>query len=87
MQYDSDIRLSGHVSWVGRTSVEVVVWLEQFLHGRWRKITRALFLMASRNATNTEAAVINPLVPGNEDEKAIFAGGESTKYFLLIFLL
>ncbi|XP_035904014.1 acyl-coenzyme A thioesterase 9, mitochondrial-like isoform X1 [Anopheles stephensi] len=77
--HDADIRLSGHVSWVGRTSVEVVVWMEQKLHGKWRKLTRALFLMAARDATNTKAAFINPLVPANEEEKTIFDGGESRK--------
>ena len=44
---DADIRLSGHVSWVGKSSIECVVWMEQKLHGRWRKLTRALFLMAN----------------------------------------
>lgn len=77
--HDADIRLSGHVSWVGRTSVEIVVWMEQKLHGKWRKLTRALFLMAARDATNTKAALINPLVPANEEEKVIFDGGESRK--------
>lgn len=61
---------------MGRTSVEVVVWLEQKLHGIWRKLTRALFLMACRNATNTQAAVVNPLQPATEEERKIYAGGE-----------
>lgn len=74
---DQDIRLSGHVSWVGRSSVEVVVWLEQNIQGRWRKLTRALFLMACRNATNTAAAIVNPLRPGSDEEQMIFTGGES----------
>lgn len=64
------------MSWVGRTSVEVVVWLEQMIQGRWRKLTRALFLMACRNATNTAAAIVNPLKPANDEEKRIFDGGE-----------
>ncbi|XP_055309213.1 acyl-coenzyme A thioesterase 9, mitochondrial-like isoform X2 [Sitodiplosis mosellana] len=76
---DSDIRLSGHVSWVGRSSVEVVVWLEQKFQGRWRKLTRALFLMACRNATNSAAAIVNPLNPENDGEKKIFTGGENRK--------
>lgn len=76
---DSDIRLSGHVSWVGRSSVEVVVWLEQKMQGKWRKLTRALFLMACRNATNTSAAVVNPLIPSNDEEKRIHMGGENRK--------
>lgn len=79
-KHDLDIRLSGHVSWVGKTSIEVVVWLEQKIHGKWRKLTRALFLMASRSATNTEAAVVNQLAPATEEEKTIFAGGEIRKH-------
>ncbi|XP_031626113.1 acyl-coenzyme A thioesterase 9, mitochondrial-like [Contarinia nasturtii] len=76
---DSDIRLSGHASWVGRSSVEVVVWLEQKIQGKWRKLTRATFLMACRNATNTAAAIVNPLKPANDEEKRIFTGGENRK--------
>uniref|UniRef100_A0A1B0C318 HotDog ACOT-type domain-containing protein n=1 Tax=Glossina palpalis gambiensis TaxID=67801 RepID=A0A1B0C318_9MUSC len=56
-----DIRMSGHVSWVGRSSMEIFVWLEQKENGSWRKITRALFLMTARNATNTGAAPVNPI--------------------------
>lgn len=76
---DQDIRLSGHVSWVGKSSVEAVVWLEQKQVGKWRKLTRALFLMAARDPTNTRAAVVNALEPRNEEEKAILEGGESRK--------
>jgi len=76
---DADIRLSGHVSWVGKSSVEVVVWLEQRRVGKWRKLTRALFLMAARDPTNTRAAIVNPLKPRNEEEEAILAGGEIRK--------
>lgn len=76
---DADIRLSGHVSWVGKSSVEVVVWLEQRRVGKWRKLTRALFLMAARDPTNSRAAVVNPISPGNEQEQAILEGGEIRK--------
>lgn len=78
-KYNGDIRLSGHVSFVGKTSVEVVVWLEQFDNGLWHKLTRALFLMASRNSTNTKAAIINRLVPKDDNEKRILDGGEMRK--------
>ncbi|XP_013102796.2 acyl-coenzyme A thioesterase 9, mitochondrial [Stomoxys calcitrans] len=70
-----DIRLSGHVSWVGKSSMEIVVWLEQMEGGVWHKITRALFLMAARNATNTSASPVNPIEPANEEEKKILDGG------------
>lgn len=78
-KHDADIRLSGHVSWVGSSSIEVVVWLEQKLNNKWTKITRALFLMAARDPTNTRSAAVNPLVPKNAEEMAIFAGGEQRK--------
>uniref|UniRef100_T1H0M0 HotDog ACOT-type domain-containing protein n=1 Tax=Megaselia scalaris TaxID=36166 RepID=T1H0M0_MEGSC len=74
-----DIRLSGHVSWVGTSSMEIVVWLEQEFEGKYNKITRALFLMAARNATNTGPAPVNQIEPGNENEKNILIGGEVRK--------
>lgn len=74
-----DIRISGHVSWVGRSSMEVVVWLEQKYQGVYKKITRALFLMAARNATNTAAAPVNPITPATEEEQQILSGGEARK--------
>lgn len=77
--YDKDIRISGHVSWVGRSSMEIVVWLEQLIDGELKRITRAIFMFAARNATNTKSAAVNPLVPGNEKEKEIFLGGEQRK--------
>lgn len=74
-QPDADIRLSGHVSWVGKSTMEVVVWLEQFQHGEWQKITRAIFLMAARNSTNTRSAIVNSLTATNDEEKKILDGG------------
>ena len=71
-----DVRLSGHVSWVGNTSLEIAVWIHQFSKGAWNQITRALFLMASRNSINTGAAFVNRLKFNSEDEKKLFAGGE-----------
>ncbi|XP_017122779.1 acyl-coenzyme A thioesterase 9, mitochondrial-like [Drosophila elegans] len=74
-----DIRLSGHVSWVGTSSMEVVVWLEQIVDEEYQKLTRALFLMGGRNATNTGAAPVNPIQPANEEEQVILAGGADRK--------
>ncbi|KAH8283878.1 hypothetical protein KR054_004240, partial [Drosophila jambulina] len=74
-----DIRLSGHVSWVGSSSLEVVVWLEQVIDGEINPVTRALFLMGARNATNTAAAPVNPIEPANEQEQVILAGGAERK--------
>lgn len=78
-KHDADIRLSGHVSWVGQSSIEVTVWLEQSTYDKWQKLTRATFLMAARNSTTTASAPVNPLVPETEREKEIFNGGEKRK--------
>lgn len=60
------------------------MWLEQFAHGHWEKLTRALFLMASRNSTNDGPAFVNSLVPENEKEKEILLGGESKNMNLML---
>ncbi|KAJ8966738.1 hypothetical protein NQ317_012670 [Molorchus minor] len=74
-----DIKISGHVCWVGKSSMEVVVWLEQLNEGVWNRITRALFVMAARNSTNSGSVVINPIDPANERERTILSGGEDRK--------
>ncbi|CAG9862828.1 unnamed protein product [Phyllotreta striolata] len=74
-----DIKISGHVSWVGKSSLEVVVWLEQLMHGTWHRITRALFLMATRDSVNSKACIVNSLEPADDREKEILSGGETRK--------
>ncbi|XP_045471028.1 acyl-coenzyme A thioesterase 9, mitochondrial-like isoform X2 [Harmonia axyridis] len=78
-RHNEDIKISGFVSWVGKSSMEVVVKLEQFFEGSWHKITRALFLMVARNATGTGSVSINPLKASNDMEKKIIEGGEERK--------
>ncbi|XP_072388736.1 acyl-coenzyme A thioesterase 9, mitochondrial-like isoform X2 [Diabrotica undecimpunctata] len=74
-----DIKISGHVSWVGRSSLEVVVWLDQKMHGTWHRITRALFLIAARDSLNEKSASVNAIEPADEREKEILSGGEERK--------
>ncbi|XP_074025270.1 acyl-coenzyme A thioesterase 9, mitochondrial isoform X3 [Leptinotarsa decemlineata] len=74
-----DIKISGHVSWVGKSSLEVVVWLEQRMHGAWHRVTRALFLLAARDSNNSKSAVVNAIQPANDREIQILSGGEDRK--------
>lgn len=60
------------------------MWLEQFAHGHWEKMTRALFLVAARNSTNDRPAPVNSLVPENENEKEILLGGEGKNMNLIL---
>ena len=77
LQPDCDIRLSGHVSWVGRSSIEITVWLEQELSGTWHMLTRAVFLMAAREPTGHGPAIVNTLLPVTDKEKERYEKGES----------
>ena len=36
---DCDIRMSGHVTWVGKSSAESTLQLEQLVDGQWRRCT------------------------------------------------
>lgn len=69
--YKADIRLNGHVSWVGKSSVEAIVWLEQKVNNEWLTICKSIFLLACRDPTNTKAAPINPLLIGTEEERQL----------------
>ncbi|XP_047482687.1 acyl-coenzyme A thioesterase 9, mitochondrial-like isoform X2 [Penaeus chinensis] len=76
---DRDIRLSGHVSWAGRSSMEAIIKVEQFNEGEWQQVTRAVFVMVARDPLNQGSALVNPLVPETAEEKRIFQAGEINK--------
>ncbi|XP_063886580.1 acyl-coenzyme A thioesterase 9, mitochondrial-like isoform X2 [Scylla paramamosain] len=76
---DRDIRLSGHVSWAGRSSLETVIIVEQRVDNAWRQVTRAVFVMVARDPLNQGSAVVNPLVCETPEEKRIYQAGEVNK--------
>ena len=76
---DCDIRMSGHVTWVGKTSAESTLHLEQLVDGQWIKLTEALFVLVARDPLNRGSAFINPLNLVTEEEKDLFAKGEMNK--------
>ncbi|XP_017852791.1 acyl-coenzyme A thioesterase 9, mitochondrial isoform X2 [Drosophila busckii] len=67
-----DIELSGHVSWAGNSSMEITIYLRQEM----QNMARAVFMMVSRNATNTGPAPVNPLEPANELEERCLADAQ-----------
>ena len=73
---DFDIRMSGHVIFVGRSSAETSLQLEQFIEGQWVKFTEATFVMVARDPLNRSAAFINPLEVVTEEEKEILKKAE-----------
>ncbi|XP_060666126.1 acyl-coenzyme A thioesterase 9, mitochondrial isoform X1 [Drosophila nasuta] len=65
---DVDIEFCGHVSWVGRSSMEITIYMRQ----QQRNITKTILMMVARNATNTGSAPVNELQPCNEAEQLCF---------------
>eukprot|EP00088_Acartia_fossae_P059422 TRINITY_DN7051_c0_g1_i1.p1 TRINITY_DN7051_c0_g1~~TRINITY_DN7051_c0_g1_i1.p1 ORF type:complete len:442 (-),score=92.43 TRINITY_DN7051_c0_g1_i1:220-1515(-) len=76
---DSDIRISGHVTWVGKSSAESTLYLEQVRDGQWRKVTEAKFVLVARDPLNRGSAVLNPLERGSQEEEDIYQRGEQNK--------
>ncbi|CAG0901152.1 unnamed protein product [Darwinula stevensoni] len=76
---DRDLRLSGHVSWVGKSSVEVSLALHQWgQEGQpWNLITRALFVMVLRDAIRDRSVPANPLKLGSDSEILLYKQGEA----------
>ena len=79
LRSDCDIRMSGHVTYVGKTSAESTLHLEQLIDGQWVKFTEATFVLVARDPLNRGAAFINPLEVLTEEEKEIFKIGETNK--------
>lgn len=79
MQSDCDIRISGHVTWAGSSSMECSLKLEQLVDEEWEKFTEARFLMVARDPLNRGSAFINPLHVETTEEKKVFAKGDTNK--------
>ena len=75
---DLDVVLVGHVTWVGNSSAEVGVRLDQLEQdGSRRNVLEARFVMVSRDAaTGTRSAPLNPLVTETLEEHYIFSQGK-----------
>ncbi|KAF9925510.1 hypothetical protein FBU30_004729 [Linnemannia zychae] len=79
----TDLRLSGHVTYVGYSSMEVFMKMEEINtdkpneHGDTILVAR--FTMVARDALTNKAAQVNPLLLQNDAEKKLFQMGEENK--------
>lgn len=73
--FDRNIKMSGFTSWVGTTSCEVTMKMEQ----EQNMLLEAKFLMVARNLSNVGKGIMNPLEVVDEKEKLIFKQGEENK--------
>ncbi|KAF9579963.1 Acyl-coenzyme A thioesterase 9, mitochondrial [Lunasporangiospora selenospora] len=78
-----DLRLSGHVTYVGYSSMEVFMKMEEMpkdkADGNGDTILVARFTMVARDALTGKAAQVNPLLLQNDTEKKLFQMGEENK--------
>lgn len=78
LSVDKNIKLSGFTSWVGKSSAEITMKLEQEIAAdSWITYLDAKFLVCARDANNIDPGVMNPLEVIDEKEKLIFELGES----------
>lgn len=73
-----DLKLCGHISWVGRTSMEVTMELQVLVPEQARHLLTAKFVMVAMEANATKTVPVNKLVPKNEEEQAIFDEGAAS---------
>lgn len=84
LQSDKDLIISGQVTNVGKTSMEVTLWLDQINDNSLKRITRAHFIFVARDSTNKSSVMVNQLVPEGEREKNIMILSESKNISLYI---
>lgn len=73
-----DLKLCGHISWVGRTSMEVTMELQVLVPEQTRHLLTAKFVMVAMEANATNTVPVNKLIPKNEEEQAIFDEGAAS---------
>ncbi|CAB1341026.1 unnamed protein product [Coregonus sp. 'balchen'] len=73
---DCDIKFTGHVTWVGKTSIEAKMHMSQYHDGAYTPVLDATFVMVARDPENKRAAFVNPLKPEGPEEEELFQQGE-----------
>ncbi|XP_061661668.1 acyl-coenzyme A thioesterase 9, mitochondrial-like isoform X10 [Syngnathoides biaculeatus] len=76
---DCDIKFTGHVTWVGKTSIEAKMHMTQYRNGAYSPVLDATFVMVARDPENKRAAFVNPLKPDGPEEEELFRQGEANK--------
>ena len=70
---NKDIVIRGHVTWVGKTSMEIAMEVEQEAEDKtWKKNMDAKFLMVARDPGNKCKAFVCPLTVDTAEEKSLF---------------
>ncbi|XP_030625788.1 acyl-coenzyme A thioesterase 9, mitochondrial-like [Chanos chanos] len=76
---DCDIKFTGHVTWVGKSSIEAKMHMAQYHDGAYSPVLDATFVMVARDPENKRAAFVNPLKLEGPEEESLFQQGEINK--------
>ncbi|XP_007541401.1 acyl-coenzyme A thioesterase 9, mitochondrial isoform X1 [Poecilia latipinna] len=76
---DCDIKFTGQVTWVGRSSIEAKMHMSQYRDGAYAPVLDATFVMVARDPGNKRAAFVNPLAPEGPEEEKLLQEGEANK--------
>eukprot|EP00062_Callorhinchus_milii_P024135 gi/632983717/ref/XP_007908784.1/ PREDICTED: acyl-coenzyme A thioesterase 9, mitochondrial isoform X2 [Callorhinchus milii] len=76
---DCDLKFTGNVSWVGKTSMEVQMHLSQYYDGVFTPVLNATFVMVTRDPENKGPAFVNPLKAETPEEEDILRKGKLNK--------
>ncbi|XP_063063447.1 acyl-CoA thioesterase 9, tandem duplicate 1 isoform X2 [Engraulis encrasicolus] len=76
---DCDIKFTGNVTWVGKTSIEAKMHMSQYHNGAYSPVLDATFVMVARDPENKRAAFVNPLKLEGPKEEEDFQNGELNK--------
>ena len=76
-----DIKLTGFVSWAGKTSLEITSYVDQFDSAtkKWNRLSDAVFVMVARSLADGSATFVNPIEVTTEEEQRYFEKGEANK--------
>ena len=74
---NEDIKIAGHVTWVGRSSAESTLHLHQLRDGVWKKVISATFVMVAKDPLNKGAGVVNRLITKSKEEQILLEKGEA----------
>uniref|UniRef100_A0A0B6ZLN7 HotDog ACOT-type domain-containing protein n=1 Tax=Arion vulgaris TaxID=1028688 RepID=A0A0B6ZLN7_9EUPU len=74
-----DICMNGQVTWVGTSSMECTMHMEQEVEGVMQRIITAKYLFVARNPQTNKAGIANPLKPETPEEIAAFKLGEENR--------
>jgi acyl-coenzyme A thioesterase 9 len=73
-----NIKLSGFTSWVGNSSGEITMKMEQETSSNiWSPLLDAKFLVCARDTNNAGSALMNPLEVVTDEEKTLYQMGQS----------